>query len=117
MKKMLFMVMVLAMVGSPVFANDFKVNEKQWNALSADERSKIVEILKSNRLMTEGDKIVGAPGVSEEAGMWNPKKDLCKAACDVAAAAAAAACSGSTVAIAACVAAVNAAREYCKSRC
>lgn len=98
-------------------AADLKVDEKEWNTLSKEDKKSIEDNLKRHRLMLEGDKVVGVPGPSGGAGSWNPVKDACKFACDASAVAAAAACTGSGPTVVACVATVNAAREVCRSRC
>jgi hypothetical protein len=104
---------------------DILVNKRQWEALSKDQQTKIVEGLKSTKAIQAGDSIVGDAGTPEfdentqMEPMWNPIKDICKAACDAAAASGAAWCSANTVgvALAACIAAAEAGRRKCRDRC
>jgi len=104
---------------------EIKINENQWNAVSADEQRKIIDGLRSTGALQPDDVIVGDPSVPEIteetvfAPMWNPLKDLCKAGCDIAAAAALAWCTANTagVGLAACIAAAELARAECKRRC
>ena len=104
---------------------EIKINEDQWNAVSDDEKVKILDGLRSTGALSDDDVIVGDPNVSELTAdtvlepMWNPLKDICKAVCDVAAGAALAWCTANTagVGFAACVAAAEVARGECKRRC
>jgi hypothetical protein len=104
---------------------DILVNKNQWDSLSEDEQNEIVRGLRGTGAIKIGDKIVGDPNVppfdenTPLEPMWNPIKDICKAACDTTAAAAAAWCSANTagVALAACLAAAEAARRECRKRC
>lgn len=71
------------------------------------------------------DRIVGDPSVPplDESTLlqllWNPLKDVCKVACDVAAGTALAWCAANTagLGLAVCSAAAEAGREECKKRC
>ncbi|PSB04604.1 hypothetical protein [Merismopedia glauca] len=100
-----------------------KINADVWSPLSAEEKSKVTEILKNTSLIEEGDEIVGDASVAVQAQGFldnlNPGKKFCKIACDVAASAAAAACTAGTsgVALAACLAAAEVAREACRDAC
>lgn len=104
---------------------DILVNNQQWDSLSKDEQKEIVKGLRSTGAIKIGDRIVGDPNVppfdknTQLEPMWNPIEDLCKAACDVAAASGAAWCTANTagVALAACLAAAEAARRECRNRC
>jgi len=102
---------------------DFKINQTDWDAASPEEQKQILEGLVKAGTLKSGDRIIGDPGVPSAASRtgerWNPIKDLCEAACSTAAAAGAAWCSANTVGLAtvACIAAAEAAREACKSRC
>jgi hypothetical protein len=95
---------------------DVKVNDKQWNDLSADSRDQITRILSASGLLKKGDVIKASPGVAVPR---NNKWPWCDVACDVAAAAAGAACAliSDGVAAAACYAAASAADAYCHSQC
>lgn len=102
---------------------DVKVNETEWNGLSDDDRKKIQSIIQAHFVGTKvvGDK--GAPlsvdAIKTRTMSFNFTNPICTAACGVAEAAAVAACSALSggVAIAACVAAAQAAGDYCRSRC
>ena len=101
------------------------VNKGQWDAVSSEERSRITEALRSSGAIREEDSIVGSPDVeaftedTQMEPMWNPIREPCKAACDVAATAAAGWCTANTagVGLAACLAAAEAARRECRKRC
>ncbi|WP_406609467.1 hypothetical protein [Agarivorans sp. JK6] len=105
--------------------SDIKVNKGQWDSISTDEQNRITDALVDSGALKKGDKIIGSDSVpvfDENTPMelsWNPLKDLCKAACDVAAATALAWCTANTggVALAACIAATEATRRECKNRC
>jgi hypothetical protein len=102
-----------------------KINAEVWSPLSAEEKSKVTEILQNTSLIKEGDEIVGDDSVPVTAQGFldklNPGKKFCKISCDVAAsaAAAAAACTAGTsgVALAACLAAAEVARQACRDAC
>lgn len=94
------------------FAADFRVPKKEWDGLTAEQRAAIEKNLIENRLLLQGDRIVGVEGAN--VGAWNPVCDLRRAACDVAAAAAAASCSGAPPVVAICLLAVAAARDECR---
>ena len=104
---------------------DILVNEGQWKSLSKDEQDNITKGLRSTGAMKTGDQIVGSaasPVFDKNTKMeplWNPIEDLCKAACDVAAGAGAAWCTANTagIALAACLAASEAARRECRKHC
>jgi hypothetical protein len=96
---------------------DIAVSANQWNEVSADERERIVQGLRQSGILGAEDKLV--PSGDIKAQGWNPIKDICKAACDVAAGTAIAWCTANTggAATALCVAAAEAAREECKRHC
>lgn len=113
-----------------------KVNSQIWDAISDKEREQITSGLIEHNVLRSGDKIVGDKNTpAPEAGTVlhsatfgdvalkgflddiNPGKAICRIACDAAAAAAVAACTFSGPALAACMAAIAGAREYCRSRC
>ncbi|MEI2781259.1 MAG: hypothetical protein V9H25_08325 [Candidatus Competibacter sp.] len=104
---------------------DILVNKQQWDSLSEEEQNKIVKGLSGTGAIKIGDRVIGDPNVppfdenTQLEPMWNPIKDLCKAACDAAAAAGAAWCTANTagVVLAACLAATEAARRECRNRC
>ncbi len=104
---------------------DILVNKGQWDALTPDEQAEIVKGLRQTGAIKIGDRIVGdaaQPAFDENTQMepmWNPIKDICKAACDAAASAGAAWCTANTagVGLAACLAAAEAARRACRGRC
>ncbi len=104
---------------------DILVNKAQWDALSSDEQAEIVKGLRSTGAIKIGDRIVGDPAKApfdentQLEPMWNPIKDICKAACDAAAAAGAAWCTANTAGagLAVCLAAAEAARQACRGRC
>ena len=104
---------------------DIKVNKQQWDSLSEEDQRAITEGLRSTGGLSIGDQIVGDPNVkpfdenTQLQPMWNPIKDLCKSACDIAAGSAVAWCTANTagVGLAACLAAAEAARQECRNRC
>ncbi|TBW46844.1 hypothetical protein EZI54_23105 [Marinobacter halodurans] len=104
---------------------DIAVNDKQWDAIDDSEKKRITDALIQNGALSPGDRIVGDPNQppfdenTKMEPMWNPIKDICKAVCDTTAAGAIAWCTANTagVALAACVAAAEAARRECKRRC
>lgn len=108
---------------------DLKVNEAQWTALTKKQQDEIFQGLLSTGALKAEDRIVADPQSAEFGEgtvmepMWNPINDLvkgpCKALCDATAAAAGAWCAANTggVALAACMAAADAARRECRKRC
>lgn len=104
---------------------EIKVNKDQWEAITADEQAAIFDGLRKTGAIKIGDRIVVDPVAppftenTEMEPMWNPLKDLCKAACDVAAATGAAWCTANTagLGLVACLAASEAARQVCRDRC
>lgn len=104
---------------------DIKINKQQWDALSQEDQKAITDGLRSTGGLKIGDRIVGDPNVppfdenTQFAPMWNPIKDLCKAACDLAAGTAAAWCTANTAGagLVVCLAAAEAARQECHNRC
>jgi len=104
---------------------DVKVNKGQWDAVSSADQKAIIDGLRKTGALQSGDRIVTDPNVApfdentQMEPMWNPIKDLCKVACDTAAAAGVAWCTANTagVALAACIAAAEAARNVCRDRC
>lgn len=104
---------------------DILVNKGQWDSLSKEDQDKIAKGLLDSGAIRDIDQIIGdasIPPIDENTQLqplWNPLKDLCKAACDVAAGAALAWCTANTagVGLAVCIAAAEAARNECKNRC
>ncbi|XHX79164.1 MAG: hypothetical protein RBJ76_04305 [Stenomitos frigidus ULC029] len=110
-----------------------KIDADIWTPLSVEEQNEITEILKSTKLLDEGDSIEASSSpvlADAQAVVTDPqsfisdwwkknKKTVCKASCDTAAAAAAAGCTGisSGIGVAACLAAAEAARQACRDAC
>ena len=101
-----------------------RVDRSQIDTISAADRSKIEEILRSNRLISPSQKLTAADDLERfiklpEIRIPDPRKELCKIACDVSALSAIAACSGLSggVAITVCTAAAVVARDACKNGC
>ncbi|QWG70251.1 hypothetical protein EXW32_28125 (plasmid) [Bacillus mycoides] len=104
-----------------------KISEETWSQVHEDEKKKIHNILIEAGSIDKGDEIVGdtvIPAHKEDEDImtisWNikklhPPKDICKAACNVAAAACTAGTEG--IGLAACLAAANAAKDLCRDRC
>jgi hypothetical protein len=102
---------------------DIKVNEAQWQSLSQSEKDNITQIVTGH---FKGASIVpdaATPAVDVATmtaqGLLGLPNPFCKAACDIAQAAAVAACStiGGPIAIAACIAAAQAAGDACRNSC
>ena len=93
------------------------VEQSVWDDVAPEEREKIINGLRESGLLRDGDSIT--PQAEIVLTGWDPIKDLCKAACDVAAGAAVAWCTANTAgtATAFCIAAAVAARDECKRRC
>jgi hypothetical protein len=104
---------------------EIKINASQWNAISDDEKNKIIEGLRSTGALQAEDVIIRDNNVPELTAetvlqpMSNPLKDICKAGCDVIATGALAWCTAHTagLGLTVCVAAAEKVREHCKSRC
>lgn len=104
---------------------EIRINAEQWNSVSSTEQQKILEGLRGTGALGPEDVIVAdaaAPAFTEDTvmqPMWNPIKDLCKAACDTAAGMAVAWCTANTggIGLAACLAAAEVARTHCRGRC
>jgi hypothetical protein len=113
-----------------------KINEKQWNALSDEEKASVIRELIEGNVITGADDIETSSeveafdeGKAKEFGAslqidgaqlmgWNPGKDLCRAKCQIAAAAGAAACANlSGPAFAACMLVVNEGYRKCYNDC
>lgn len=101
------------------------VNKQQWDALSNDEQERIAEGLRSTGALDASDSIVPDEQTApfdentKLEPLWNPLKDVCKAACDVAAVSAFGWCTANTAgaALVACLALADAARQECRNRC
>lgn len=134
MKKLVFACALLAASISMARAEDVKIENPYWDALSVDEQAHITDILKATKLLEKSDQLVSTPGESADSAAIQEFKlklpslpklpfpvpglhEVCQAACDVAAATAAAACSGSAIVVAACLAAVEIGRQECRKHC
>lgn len=103
---------------------DITLNQSEWNALSADVRARITEILEQVGLLKDGDRIVTAPNAPTFADIAALKlpvisHSVCMTLCDVAQGAAQVACAllPDPISIAACNAAAVAAGNACRRRC
>jgi hypothetical protein len=104
---------------------DIKVNKAQWDSVTDDDKKKIIDGLRTTGALKDGDKITGDANTAAFTKdtnlhpLWNPLKDVCKAACDSAAVAAVAWCTANTagVGLVACLAAAEAARQECHRKC
>lgn len=104
---------------------DILVNEEQWKSLSKDDQDKIEKGLLSTGAMKTGDQIVGDPAApvfdkdTEMEPLWNPIKDICKAACDVTAVLAVGWCTTNTagLGLSVCLAAAEGIRRECRKHC
>jgi hypothetical protein len=104
---------------------EIKINASQWNAISDDEKNKIIEGLRSTGALQAEDVIIGDESVPELTAetvlqpMWNPLKDICKAKCDLDALAALAWCTANTagLGLAVCLALAEEKRKKCKENC
>jgi len=104
---------------------DYRVNAEQWNAISTEDQTSIIEGLRSAGALKIGDKIIPDAKTkrASESGkielLWNPIGDACRAACDATAAAAIAWCTTYTAGagLIACIAAAEAVRRECNSHC
>ena len=86
-----------------------------WSGLSAEAQADIEQILRSSNAIRAQDRVADAGRGVAVQSLSNP---FCEIACDVAATAAVAACGAlSGPAVGVCIAAAEAARRYCKSRC
>jgi hypothetical protein len=101
-----------------IFMAIIQVPKDHWDAVSEADRRKIEEGLRSMGSLQAGDSLSPDPQLHVSPS-WDPVKDLCNAACDVAAGAALAWCTANTAgtATALCIAAAEAAREECKRHC
>lgn len=101
------------------------VNKEQFDSISNEEKEKIKKGLVDIGSLREEDEIVGDSSVAtfdentQLEPLFNPIKDICKAACDVAAASAGAWCTANTAGagLAVCLAAAESARRECRNRC
>ena len=102
---------------------EIKVNDAQWHGLSQSEKDNITQIVAGH---FKGASIVpdpATPAIDQDemktAGFLGIPNPFCKAACDIAQAAAIAACStvGGPIAVAACIAAAQAAGDACRNSC
>ena len=105
---------------------EIKISEATWSQVDDKDKKLIHEILKEAGSLKKEDQIVGSAEIqaySEDEDIinlrWNPVKDLCKSACNVAAATAAGVCTAETagVALVACLAAAEEGRKLCRGRC
>ncbi len=96
----------------------FKVNQDEWNGLSASERERIEAIIGG---YFKGAKIVADPSAPRlrPAGAAPAGNFFCEAGCTALEAAAVAACAliPNPIAVAACVAVAHAAGEECRKKC
>lgn len=98
------------------------INDAEWNAVSNEEKAKIVEHLKMYKVIGNADTVTGNTKVlaSTAEGFFddiNPGKILCQIGCDAAAAAAIAALTLTGPALAAAIAAIAVARDACRNSC
>ncbi|WP_372782886.1 hypothetical protein [Phenylobacterium sp.] len=95
------------------------VPKERWDAVSEAERRRIEEGLRGVGALGKDDSLSPEAAASLAVASWDPIKDLCNAACDVAAGAALAWCTANTggAATALCIAATEAARQECKRHC
>ena len=93
------------------------VDQSKWDDVSSEERAKIEAGLRQAGILKADDSLVPRP--MPAAAGWDPIKDICKAACDVAAGTAIAWCTANTAgaATALCIAVAGAARDECRNRC
>jgi len=106
---------------------DIPVNDVQWNAVSAEQQNDIITTLREAGALREEDTIVPSTDVepfTEDTvlePLWNPLRDICRAACDATATTAFAACSAkfgaSGVGLVACLAGAKAIQKACRDRC
>jgi hypothetical protein len=100
---------------------DAKVNAKQWNSLSADDKKRIETVITST--FGQSARVVpdaNAPELSMQTMGFQPQGNfICEAACGVAEAAAVAACAGlgNPIAVAACIAVAKEAGKECRRGC
>lgn len=122
MKKLISILMLF--ISLNVFAQNTTLDNKQIDNLTNADRAQIEDILRKNRLITPDQNFrsnddlrgfLGLPDIKIE----DPRRAICKAACDVSAAAAVTACGGLSggVAIAACTVAAAVALDSCKKGC
>ena len=129
MKRLYVALVIVSLASNPAFAQTTggqtqPFNTNQLETLSPDDRGQILNILRATKLIGPNEDLSvlnnvqqtpRPPGPIDAQGIW---KEICKAACDAAAAVAAAACAKlSGPAIPVCLAAVEAARNHCRSRC
>ena len=101
---------------------DVKVNSEQWSRLSKTEQQSLAKIVNSHFMGSSIVPDATTPATELETtvsfipGFPNP---VCKSICDLAQGAAVAACTGigSPLAVAACVAAAQAAGDACRNNC
>ncbi len=100
-----------------------QVNSGEWQGLSAEDQTKIKDIIEAN---FNGAKITSDPGVplaldslqKPSVAFFGLDKPLCQAACGMAEAAAVAACATFTgPALPICIAIAHAAGNLCRKRC
>jgi|LakMenE18May11ns_1017448.scaffolds.fasta_scaffold8915370_2 hypothetical protein len=99
----------------------FEIDESQWNNVSDSDKDQIIQSLKKNRLMVEGDSIVGVPSDGSKR-MWHPPalhidNQFCKIGCDALAAAAAASLTVTGPGLAVALALIEVARQACRDAC
>lgn len=94
---------------------DVNVHDAQWKSLNQQDQERVTNILTATGLLKKGDSIKGAAGLTAPVIAGNI---FCTIACDAGQAAASAACAALTgPAVAVCLAAAQAAGDYCRSRC
>jgi hypothetical protein len=92
----------------------------QWDALSADDKRKVTDLLSATGVLKPGTNLVAdAQDANLSIGDFNPIKEICKAACSAAEGAAVAACAsaGAPPVVAICIVAAHAAGEACRNGC
>lgn len=98
---------------------NIEIKEALWNGVSDADKALITASLKKNRLLMDGDSIIGNPGIPEEGFLdnFNPGIEFCRIGCDAAAAAAIAALTLTGPALAAALVVIAAARQACRDSC
>jgi len=94
------------------------VNSEDWDSISEEDQEKIKEIIDA---YFDGQEI----DIHDDTGRWpnipipNPGKEFCRRACDISFTTAQAACLmlSNPIAIAACIATAEQAKDICKNKC
>lgn len=129
----MFTAAALTFMSNPAIAQDSTqpFNLEAVEQLSQEDQDRIIMILRGAKLLEEDEnlEVLANQPPPEQLDFFddvgdfiddiNPVKVICQTACDALAVTAAGACSGSTVGVglAACLAAAETGRQYCRSRC